>query len=114
MYLLLRFGIGRWNVLGAKRVVEGRGARRREAAMKTVLLSLWLAVSLCGSAVATETQHSVVVDTPEVITLTHATPDTWHTLPPVQPYHVHETTGRLTYAACHSGVQLVLAQVGRL
>ena len=77
--------------------------------MKTILPSLWLVACLCGSAVATESQHSVVVDTPEVITLTHATPDTWHTLPPVQPYHVHESAGRLTYAACRSGVQLVFA-----
>jgi hypothetical protein len=82
--------------------------------MKTVLPALWLVASLCGSAVATESQHSVVVDTPEVITLTHATPDTWHTLPPIQPYRVHESTGRPTYAACHSGVQVVFAQVGRL
>jgi len=82
--------------------------------LRTVPPSLWLVASLCGSAVATESQHSVVVDTPEVITLTHATPDTWHTLPPVQPYHVHESAGRLTYAACRSGVQLVFAQVGRL
>ena len=77
--------------------------------MRTVLPCLWLVASLCGSAVATESQHSVVVDTPEVITLTHATPDTWHTLPPIQPYHVNETTWRLTYAACRSGVQLVFA-----
>jgi hypothetical protein len=82
--------------------------------MKAVLPALSLLLSLCGGAVATESQHSVVVDKPEVITLTHATPDTWHTLPTVQPYHVHEATGRLTYAACHSGVQLVFAQVGRL
>jgi len=43
--------------------------------MRTVLPCRWLVASLCGSAVATESQHSVVVDTPEVITLTHATPD---------------------------------------
>jgi hypothetical protein len=78
--------------------------------MKTVLPSLWLVVSLCGSAVAAEAQHSVVVDTPEVITLAHATPDTWHTLPPVQS----EATGQLIYAACDSAPPLVFAQVGRL
>jgi hypothetical protein len=73
--------------------------------MKAVLPVLWLVVSLCGGAVATESQHSG-----EVITLTHATPDTWHALPPVQ--NVPEATGRLIYAACHSGVPLVFAQVG--
>jgi hypothetical protein len=82
--------------------------------MKAVLPALWLVVSLCGGAVASESRHSVVVDTPEVITLTHATPDTWHTLPPVQPYGVPEETGRLIYAACDYGVPLVFAQVGRL
>jgi hypothetical protein len=80
--------------------------------MKAVLPVLWLVVSLCGGAVATESQHSAVVDTPEVITLTHATPDTWHALPPVQ--NVPEATGRLIYAARHSGVPLVFAQVGSL
>jgi hypothetical protein len=80
--------------------------------MKAVLPALWLVVSLCGGAVASESRHSVVVDTPEVITLTQATPDTWHTLPPVK--NVPGATGRLIYAACHSGVPLVFAQLGRL
>jgi hypothetical protein len=80
--------------------------------MKTVLPAVWLVVSLCGGAVATESRHSVVVDTPEFITLTHATPDTWHTLPPVK--NVPEATGRLIYAACDPGPPLVFAQVGRL
>jgi len=103
------FGIGRWNALGAKRVVEGRGARRREAAMlRTVLPSLWLVASLCGSAVATESQHSVVVDKPEVITLTHAAPDTWHTLPPVQQNEPTST------AASHPRGPLVFVQLARL
>ena len=80
--------------------------------MKAVLPALSLLLSLCGGAVATEAQHSVVVDTPEVVTLTHATPDTWHTLPPVQ--HVPEVTRQLIPAACHSAPPLVFAQVGRL
>jgi hypothetical protein len=36
-------------------------------------------------ASANETRHSAIVDMPEVTTLTHASPDTWYTLPPVQP-----------------------------
>jgi hypothetical protein len=80
--------------------------------MKAALPALSLLLSLCGGAVATEAQHSVVVDTPEVVTLTHATPDTWHTLPPVQ--HVPEVTRQLIHAACHSAPPLVFAQVGRL
>jgi hypothetical protein len=80
--------------------------------MKTVLLAVGLVVSLCGGAIATESGHSVVVDTPEFITLTHATPDTWHALPPVK--NVPEATGRLIYAACDPGPPLVFAQVGRL
>jgi hypothetical protein len=53
--------------------------------MKALLLSLWLAAAGCGGAIAKESHHSAIVDMPEVITLSHASPDTWHTLPPVQP-----------------------------
>jgi hypothetical protein len=53
--------------------------------MKPVLLAIWLAASACGVAFANESRHSAIVDMPEVATLSHASPDTWHTLPPVQP-----------------------------
>jgi len=53
--------------------------------MKTLLLALGLAASACGVASADESRHSAIVDMPEVATLSHASPDTWHTLPPVQP-----------------------------
>src|SRR5262249_55710340 len=37
-------------------------------------------------ALATESRHAAIVDMPKVVTLTHASPpDTWQTLPPVQP-----------------------------
>jgi hypothetical protein len=52
--------------------------------MKALLLSLWLAAAGCGVAIANESRHSAIVDMPEVMTLTHASPDTWDTLPPVQ------------------------------
>jgi len=52
--------------------------------MKAVPLALCLAASVYGVAIASESRHSVIVDMPEVITLTHASPATWHTLPPVQ------------------------------
>ena len=53
--------------------------------MKTVTLGLCLAVFAYGIALANESPHAVIVDMPEVATLSHATPDTWHTLPPVEP-----------------------------
>jgi hypothetical protein len=53
--------------------------------MKTVTLALCLAPSVYGLATANESRHAAIVDMPKVITLTHATPDTWHTLLPVQP-----------------------------
>jgi len=53
--------------------------------MKTLLLALGLAASACGVASANESRHSAIVDIPKVINLNHASPDTWHTLPPVQP-----------------------------
>src|SRR4029450_3785239 len=76
--------------------------------MKTVLLAVWLGVSLCGGAVATESGHSVVVDTPEFITLTHATPDTWHTLLPVQPNDMPTLTAASAFG------DPVFGQVSRL
>jgi hypothetical protein len=53
--------------------------------MKAVPLALCLATSVYGSALANESHHAAIVDMPKVITLTHASPDTCHTLPPVQP-----------------------------
>jgi len=57
-----------------------------EATMKALLLALCLAASACGVASANESRHAAIVDMPEVATLSHATPDTWHTLPPVERY----------------------------
>jgi len=107
-----RFQDGRWNAIAPRRLLRGRGAGRSEATMKPVLLALWLAASVHGVAVANESRHAATVDMPEVITLTHATPDTWYTLPPVQ--QVPEVTRQLIHAACHSAPPLVFAQVGRL
>jgi hypothetical protein len=53
--------------------------------MKTLPLALCLAALAHGIALANESQHAAIVDMPKVITLTHASPDTWYTLPPVQP-----------------------------
>ena len=53
--------------------------------MKAVPLALCLAASVYGEAIANESRHAVIVDMPKVTTLSHASPDTWHTLPPVQP-----------------------------
>ena len=60
--------------------------------MKTITLALCLAASAYGVALASESQHAVIVDMPEVATLSHASPDTWHTLPPVQPYDESTST----------------------
>ena len=48
------------------------------------LLTLCLAASAWGVAFANEPRHSATFDMPKVISLTHASPDTWHTLPPIQ------------------------------
>ena len=53
--------------------------------MKAVPLALCLAASVYGLATANESRHAAIVDMPKVITMSHATPDTWHTLLPVQP-----------------------------
>jgi hypothetical protein len=45
----------------------------------------------------------------KVVTLTHASPDTWYTLPPVQPNDEPTST-----AASNLGGPLVFGQVGRL
>jgi hypothetical protein len=60
--------------------------------MKAIALALCLAGSVYGVAIASESRHSVIVDIPEVITLTHASPDSWYTLPPVQPNYEATST----------------------
>ena len=49
--------------------------------MNALLLALCLAASMYGVAIANESQHSVIVDMPAVANLSHASPDTWDTLP---------------------------------
>jgi hypothetical protein len=44
--------------------------------MKAVPLALCLAASVFSEAIANESRHAVIVDMPEVITLSHASPDT--------------------------------------
>jgi hypothetical protein len=68
---------------------------RSEATMKAIPLALCLAGFVYGVAIASESRHSVIVDMPKVTTLTHASPDTWHTLPPVQPNY--EPTSTVAY-----------------
>jgi len=53
--------------------------------MKTITLAFCLAISAFGIAPASESRHAATVDMPAVSTLSHASPDTWDTLPPVQP-----------------------------
>jgi hypothetical protein len=53
--------------------------------MKTITLACCLAIFACGIALANEPRHAAIVDMPAVATLSHASPDTWDTLPPVQP-----------------------------
>ena len=53
--------------------------------MKALTLALCLAALAHGIALATESRHAAIVDMPAVATLSHASPDTWDTLPPVQP-----------------------------
>jgi hypothetical protein len=77
--------------------------------MKPVLLAIWLAASVCGVAFADASHHAAIVDMPKVITLSHASPDTWHTLPPVQPNDEPTST-----AASALEVPLVFGQVGHL
>jgi hypothetical protein len=77
--------------------------------MKTVTLGFCLAVFAYGVALANESRHAATVDMPKVVTLTHASPDTWYTLPPVQPHDEPTST-----AASNLGGPLVFGQVGRL
>jgi hypothetical protein len=82
--------IVRWNRLGGAAVVwkDGRPADC-EAAIKRLLISLWLGAVVAQPAQASESEevHSVVVDSPEVIDMSHASPDTWNTLtPPIELY----------------------------
>ena len=63
--------------------------------MKTITLACCLAVFGYGVALATESRHAAIVDMPEVATLSHASPDTWHTLPQVQPNDVRTTKALL-------------------
>jgi hypothetical protein len=63
--------------------------------MKTITLAFCLAILAYGIAPASEAQHSAIVDMPKVVTLSHASPDTWHTLPPVQPNDLRTTTALL-------------------
>lgn len=67
--------------------------------MKALPLTLCLAASACGVALANESRHSAIVDMPAVATLTHASPDTWHTLPPVQPNSEPTSTAASDYGA---------------
>ena len=53
--------------------------------MKTVTLGLFLSVFAYGIALANESPHAAIVVMPEVAILTHASPETWPTLPPVHP-----------------------------
>ena len=66
--------------------------------MKTITLGFCLVVFTHGIALATESRHAAIVDMPKVITLTHASPDTWHTLPSVQPNDVPTTTAASVFA----------------
>jgi len=81
--------------------------------MKRLLLALWLigavvyaATALHGASAQSieiasiqsehaEEVHSVVVDTPQIISLSHAAPETWDTLPAsVQPDELPPVTGQ--------------------
>jgi hypothetical protein len=77
--------------------------------MKALSLALCLAALAHGIALANESRHAAIVDMPEVITLSHASPDTWHTLPPVQPNDEPTST-----EASNLRAPFVLGQVGRL
>lgn len=66
--------------------------------MKTVTLALCLGASVYGLNAANESRHAAIVDMPKVINLNHASPDTWHTLPPVPSKDVPTTTAALLFA----------------
>jgi hypothetical protein len=51
--------------------------------MKAVLPSVGLVAFVAyGVTVGHAFEPAVIVDTPEIVTMTYASPDTWHTLPP--------------------------------
>jgi hypothetical protein len=54
--------------------------------MKRVLISVLLGAviqpTLAGELQQPENVHSVVVDIPDLIDMTYASPETWHNLPP--------------------------------
>ena len=65
--------------------------------MRMITRAFCLPIFACGTVSASETQHSAIVDMPKVATLNHASPNTWHTLPAVQPNDVR-TTATLLFA----------------
>jgi hypothetical protein len=76
--------------------------------MRRVTLALCLAAPVYGLATANESRHAATDDKPETATLTHASPDTWDALPPVQPnVSLHQLRHRLSETP-------VFGQVGRL
>jgi hypothetical protein len=67
-----------------------------------------LGISLrLASDLQSRVRHAAIVDMPEVTTLTHALPDTWHTLPPVHPNDEPTST-----SASDFGARSVFGQVG--
>jgi hypothetical protein len=76
--------------------------------MKTVTLGFCLAVFVYGIALASESRHSAIVDMPEVATLSHASPDTWYMLLPIQRNDEPTST-----VASNLRAPFVFGQVGR-
>jgi hypothetical protein len=85
--------------------------------MKRALLALWLIGAILSTTNGARTQsvetesiqsepteiHSVVVDTPQVISLSHASPETWATLPSsVQLDEQRPATGQAAQASANS------------
>jgi len=66
--------------------------------MKTITLGFCLAILACGVASASEAQHSAIVDMPEVATLSHASPDTWDTLPPANDWRASKADAPIGHA----------------
>ena len=73
--------------------------------MKRALLALWLIVCTTDGASTRPVEtasirseqvevHSVVVDTPQVISLAYASPEAWHTLPSAQLDEQRPATGQ--------------------
>jgi hypothetical protein len=76
--------------------------------MKPLALALCLTALAHGTVLANESQHAATVDMPKVITLAHASPDSWYRLSPVQPDEQKRT------AAYNLQEPLVFGQLGRL